>query len=100
MGAGTGRIAGMPFIVKDVETTPNPNALKFVLDRAIVKEPVSFFNSEAAKGHVLGSQLFGVKGVASVLLLGDFVTINKAPKATWRAITPKVTKILQGASEG
>lgn len=84
----------MGFKVLEVQPTPNPNAMKFVLDRVIAERPVSFLHAEGSQDHPLVSQLFAVSGVASVLLLGDFVTVNKTPSAKWRAITPKVKKIL------
>ena len=87
----------MPFKVLDIQPTPNPNAAKFILDSAISQQPTSFFNADQAKDHPLASQLFAINGVASVLLLGDFVTINKRPESKWSAITSKVQSVLQSA---
>lgn len=84
----------MPFIVQEVQPTPNPNAAKFVLDRQVVEQPMSFFNAGAAKGHKLAEDLFAIPGVSSLLLLGDFVTVNKTPDAKWNDITPKVKSVL------
>jgi hypothetical protein len=79
----------MGFVVKEVQPTPNPNASKFVLDRPISGQPISFLNPEQGQGHPLASKLFAIQGVASVLILGDFVTVNKEPTAKWPAITRK-----------
>jgi hypothetical protein len=87
----------MPFKVQEVQPTPNPNAAKFVLDRPIVEQPVSFFNAAAAKGHPLAEQLFAIPGVSSLLLLGDFITVNKTPDAKWGEITHRVKGILSKA---
>ena len=87
----------MPFKVLDIQPTPNPNAAKFILDSSISQQPTSFFNADQAKDHPLASQLFAIPGVASVLLLGDFVTINKRPESKWAAITSKVQSVLQSA---
>jgi hypothetical protein len=38
--------------------------------------------------------LFAIKGVSSVLLLGDFVTVNKSPDAVWSEIASKVKQVL------
>jgi hypothetical protein len=84
----------MPFEVIDVQPTPNPNALKFVLNRAIVDQPASFFNAEAASGHPIASKLFAIGGVTSVLLLSDFVTVNKSNDVKWGPITSAVKKVL------
>ena len=81
--------------VVEVQPTPNPNALKFVLNRPIVDRPTSFLHPEAANGHAIASRLFEVPGVASVLLLGDFVTVNKDPAIRWEQITDRVREILK-----
>jgi hypothetical protein len=88
----------MGFAVLEIQPTPNPNALKFVVDRPIASQPESFFSAEAAASHILASKLFEVSGVASILILGDFVTVNKRPAARWSAITARVKEILQNAS--
>jgi len=80
--------------VSDIQPTPNPNALKFVLDRPVSDQPASFFNAEAAKDHPLASKLFAVSGVSSLLLLGDFITVNKRPEAAWPQIKRAVRDVL------
>ncbi len=84
----------MGYQVKEVYPTPNPNAVKYILDRQITETPTSFFEAESAKDHLLASRLFGVVGVSSVFMLNDFVTINKSSEARWADITPKVKKVL------
>jgi hypothetical protein len=85
----------MGFQVKEIQPTPNPNAAKFVLDREISDRPISFLQAAEGKDHPVASQLFSIKGVCSVLMLGDFVTINKKPEIPWKTITEKVEEILQ-----
>jgi hypothetical protein len=84
----------MAFRVTEVQPTPNPNATKFVLDRPISDQPTSFFDAAAAGEHPVARQLFSVPGVSSVLLLGDFVTVNKRPDAKWADITKRVKQVL------
>ena len=88
----------MSFRVLEIQPTPNPNAAKFVLDRAVVEQPTSFFNAGAAKGHALAEQLFSIPGVSSLLLLGDFITVNKTPEARWDEISPRVKAVLAAKS--
>lgn len=85
----------MPFRVVEIQATPNPNATKFVLDGIIASQPTSFFNAEAAEGHVIASQLFRIPGVSSLLLLGDFLTVNKRPDVRWESISGKVREVLK-----
>jgi hypothetical protein len=87
----------MPFKVVEAQPTPNPNATKFVLNGVIAAEPQSFLSAEAAKDHPIAWRLFSVQGVAGVLLLGDFVTVNKRPTDRWDAITGRVREILENA---
>jgi len=84
----------MGFNVSEVQPTPNPNAAKFVLDRAVSEQPISFFNATAAEGHPLAKRLFAVEGVTSLLLLGDFITVNKSPQAQWKDVTKSVKQVL------
>lgn len=84
----------MGFRVIEFASTPNPNALKIVLDSVISEKPISFFNSAAGAEHPLARQLFEVPGVASVLILTDFITINKTADAKWKPIRTAVGKIL------
>jgi hypothetical protein len=87
----------MGIAVAEIQPTPNPNALKFVLDRPVSDQPASFFNSDSAQDHPLASKLFQIGGVSSLLLLGDFVTVNKLPEASWPEIKRGVKKVLSEA---
>lgn len=84
----------MSFRVQEIQQTPNPNAVKFILDGPIVDQPTSFFNPSAAKGHPLAEKLFAIEGVSSLLFLGDFITVNKTPEANWAKITHAVKGVL------
>jgi hypothetical protein len=85
----------MSYTVREIQPTPNPNAAKFVLDRAISEAPMSFLNAQQAQDHPIASQIFAIAGVTSVLILGDFVTVNKTPDAQWKSLTKKVQEILE-----
>jgi hypothetical protein len=82
------------FVVREIQVTPNPNAMKYVLDRTIASQPASFFSQQQAKDHSLASRLFAIGGVTNVMILGDFVTIGKEPKARWSDINGRVKQIL------
>jgi len=84
----------MPFDVREIQPTPNPNAVKFVLDRPISERPESFLSAGQATRHPIARQLFAIPGVASLLLLGDFVTVNKNAAAAWPTIKRRVKQVL------
>jgi len=87
----------MAFSVSEIQPTPNPNAVKFMLDQTIAEQPTSFLSASSAKDHPLAARLFEVPGVSSLLMLGDFITINKSPAARWEQITGRVREILASA---
>src|SRR5438105_4191502 len=89
----------MAFEVQEVQSTPNPNAIKFVLDRPIAPERLSFLDRTQADDHPLAARLFAINGVNSVMLLGDFVTVVKSPAIKWSSITGKVKKALSADGE-
>lgn len=84
----------MSFVVREVQPTPNPNAVKFVLDRVIADRPISFLDPSSGRDHPLAARLFAISGVSSLLLLDDFVTVNKRPEARWADIKNKVEQAL------
>ena len=84
----------MGYRVTEVQPTPNPNAQKFILDRPITQQPVSYFNVAAVGDDPIGKALFEIPGVTSLLLLGDFVTVNKSPATKWAEIRGKVEAVL------
>ena len=97
----------MGFRVVEVVSTPNPNAVKFVLNRRVAEKPASFLTvpqvgeevkTGGASGDLvvngLAARLFAIPGVVSLLFLNDFVTVNKAPAAKWPGLKRAVKKVL------
>lgn len=69
------------------EGTPNPNALKFVLDITIVeKGTYDFPNKEKSKSSPLAQKLFNLSSVKEVFFGRDFITITKEADANWDMI--------------
>ena len=85
----------MAFQVREIQPTPNPNAMKFVLDRPVTDEPVSILHPGDAEHHPLARRLFEIPGICAVLLLGDFITVNKTPDAKWPGLKAKVKRVLE-----
>lgn len=74
-------------LVQDVDLTPNPQALKFILnERLLLKETRSFKNKEEAANDPLAKGIFDIEGVVSVFYMDKFITIEKDPKAGWGQI--------------
>ena len=61
-----------------VELTPNPDSLKFVVNRPLLDAGSIFFSdANSAQGSRLPASLFEVESVAEILIGTDFITITK-----------------------
>lgn len=74
-----------------VETTPNPSALKFLPGRQVLPAGVlEFKNMDEAGNAPLAQTIFRLPGVASVFLGTDFITVSKADTQDWQVLKPYV----------
>jgi Fe-S cluster biogenesis protein NfuA len=74
-------------LISDVDLTPNPHALKFVLNERLLKfETRQFHNREEAESDPLAKGIFEIPGVVSVFYMDKFVTIEKSKEANWGQI--------------
>lgn len=78
------------------EATPNPNALKFTLDRPSTEKRTETFRdgSDAAESP-LGARIFGLGGVTNVFLTSNFVSVTKLPGEDWDLLAPRVITAIQ-----
>lgn len=88
----------MPYTVVEFQETPNPNAIKCVLDRAIAETPRSYFSKEQGSQDPLACSLFALDGVTNVLILGNFVTVSKAPETPWKSLKSAIERTLKAAT--
>jgi NFU1 iron-sulfur cluster scaffold homolog, mitochondrial len=89
----------MPKVI-NIEPTPNPDALKFVVQRPILKTGVrSFRDFASAVGDPLGSALFAMGNVTSVFYMDRFVTVNKEREAQWTDLIDPVCETIEGCQE-
>jgi len=80
--------------VKSFQNTPNPNAVKCILDRKIADEPRSYLKAADAAADPLGSRLFAIDGVTNILIHSDWITIGKRPEAQWKPIKAALERVL------
>ena len=77
------------------ELTPNPNTLRFVVNRELLPSGSRDFpNLESAKDQPFPSALFEIEHVSGVLIGTDFITVTKKSNIEWPvAAVPVVEKI-------
>ncbi len=73
-----------------IQSTPNPNALKYILPSPQFASPLSFPSAEAAAAHPLAARLFALGGIYNVFMVRDFVTVNKLPEVDWEPLREHV----------
>ena len=73
--------------IAEIEPTPNPNAMKFIL-----REPLtwgisrSYENAEQAKDDPLASKLFAIEHVTSVFYVDHWITVTQDGQADWQEL--------------
>jgi NFU1 iron-sulfur cluster scaffold homolog, mitochondrial len=84
--------------IADIQETPNPNAVKFIL-----KEPVSagtshsFKSPEEAENDLLAKSLFDVGDVVSVFYMDKMITVEKTDEADWDEVLPVLAVPIRAA---
>lgn len=74
-------------MVEDVDLTPNPHALKFILnERLLDLETRQYSKKEDAVDDSFAAGIFEIDGVASVFYMDKFVTIEKLRDSDWSKI--------------
>jgi Fe-S cluster biogenesis protein NfuA len=77
------------------ERTPNPDSMKFVVNRVLLDEPVNFLNSNDAIRSPLASKLFGFPWTAGVFIGSDFLTITKQDWVDWETLAEPLAGLLR-----
>ena len=84
--------------ISDIQETPNPNAVKFIL-----KEPVTngvarqFDSADKARQDPLAKALFDTGNVVSVFYMDRMVTVEKADEGDWDEMLPQLAIPIRAA---
>src|SRR5438445_9384987 len=84
--------------ISDIQETPNPNAVKFIL-----REPVTngvalqFGSAEQAHTDPLAKSLFDVGNVVSVFYMDNMITVEKEDAADWDELLPTLAVPIRAA---
>jgi Fe-S cluster biogenesis protein NfuA len=79
------------------ERTPNPNSLKYNLGRQLMSEGsnANFPNMDSAERSPLAKRIFNIKGIVSVFIGNDFVTITREENINWDDINQNMAPVLE-----
>ena len=80
----------------DIQPTPNPNALKFIIDQTVRDEgKTSFKNPTQAKDVPLASALFDLRGVDQVHMFQNVITVSKFSFEPWDSLEPTIVTTIE-----
>jgi Fe-S cluster biogenesis protein NfuA len=84
-----------------LESNPNPNSLKFVVNEMLVPEGMSFDfpDAVAAQDAPLAKELFEYPFVDRVFYMSNFITITKKEGIDWLEIQDKLKRHIQSFLE-
>jgi len=84
--------------IAEIEPTPNPNAMKFIL-----REPLtwgitrSYDSADRANGDPLASRLFQIDHVVNVFYVDHWITVTQDGKADWQELMRKLAVPIRDA---
>ena len=75
-----------------IETTPNPNSLKFISEKTISAVGTEEFIKDKSKDidNLFIKELLNFKGVELILLSDNFLSVKKNDKVAWDELKPMV----------
>jgi Fe-S cluster biogenesis protein NfuA len=77
------------------ETTPNPSALKFVVNRRITKQAVEFKNIDETNASPLAKELFKFPFVKEVFIDENYISVTKYDITDWNEVTLEVRTFIK-----
>lgn len=84
--------------IDDIEETPNPNAVKFILKEPVTNgAPRSFQSAVQAESDGLAKSLFDIGDVESVFYMDRMITVEKSDEIDWDELLPKLAVPIRAA---
>jgi len=84
--------------VQSIQSTPNPNAFKFVVDEVLCHGSMHFASAAQSEGNELAKMLFGIAGVETLFFCDRFVTVSMTPQADWRSVHEQATRTIEASA--
>jgi Fe-S cluster biogenesis protein NfuA len=87
---------GNPLISIYTEMTPNPETMKFVVNKLLYPGKSADFPDQAsAAPSPLAAELFTFPFVRGVFIASNFVTVTKTPETEWFDVMPSIKTFLK-----
>jgi Fe-S cluster biogenesis protein NfuA len=84
--------------ISDIEETPNPNAVKFILREAVSNSVARQYGAaDLAENDPLAKSLFDVGHVVSVFYMDKMITVEKDDEGDWDELLPALAVPIRAA---
>ena len=84
--------------ISDIEETPNPNAVKFILKEAVSNGTAhSYSSADQVENDTLAKSLFDVGHVVSVFYMDRMITVEKDDEGDWDDLLPALAVPIRAA---
>ena len=78
-----------------IQSTPNPNALKFIMTVPVIASGNATFKSAAeCEKTPLAAQFFGLAGVTEVFFFDNYITVTQDGSADWNTLEGQVKETI------
>lgn len=77
------------------QATPNPDSMKFIVDRHIASENLNFNSQETAGRSPLAVKILGFPWAAGVFIGADFVTVTKQNWVEWQILADPLSDLIK-----
>ncbi len=85
--------------IKEIERTPNPDAMRFVLAEPLTNGVTrSYENSAEAEHDELAKALFSIENVINVYYVDRYITVTQDGKAVWSDLLRKLAPPIRQAT--
>lgn len=88
----------MPIKIIRIESTPNPNARKLIVEPT-AGSIRSYFRAEDAQDDPLAKALFGIEEITNVLIHTKFISVCAKPGSDWKALSKSLKSTLETINE-
>jgi Fe-S cluster biogenesis protein NfuA len=84
--------------IAEIEPTPNPNAVKFILKEPLTRGVArSFDSADKAEGDSLARELFAIPHVTNVYYIDRWLTVTQDGGADWSSLMRQIADPIRAA---
>lgn len=78
------------------QTTPNPNAMKYIINKDVKSSgKISFSDPESCRHVPLAEKMLNLEGIVQVHLYENILTVTQSGDVNWLTLTPQIISIIK-----